>query len=139
MLFDKFNRAKSIINATNIFEQKHIHTYRSWYLICYSCPFYQILTCVNAILDTDKQIEPRRAAVTVIRQLFVGLETETIAFLKEDILPIYRTLKRIYRDDPDDVMRLQAQLALEELNENMKNLVFPKLELSAEKNVLHLK
>lgn len=101
--------------------------------------FYQILTCVNAILDTDKQIEPKRAAVTVIRQLFVGLETETIAFLKEDILPIYRTLKRIYRDDPDDVMRLQAQLALEELNENMKNIVFPKLELSTDKNVLHLK
>lgn len=35
-------------------------------------------------------------------------------------------------------MRLQAQLALEELNENMKNFVFPKPQLNAEKKIVML-
>lgn len=98
----------------------------------------QVLVCVHAIISTDKAAEARRAAVTVIRQLFVGLDSEMIAFLKDDILPIYRTLKQIYNDDKDDVMRLQAQLALEELNENMKNFAFPKPQLHMEKKIVML-
>ncbi|KAF7262784.1 hypothetical protein GWI33_004125 [Rhynchophorus ferrugineus] len=98
----------------------------------------EVLVCVHAIVTTDKAIEPRRAAVTVIRQLFVGLESETIEFLKDEILQIYRTLKTIYNTDKDDVMRLQAQLALEELNENMKNYVFPKPELNLQKKIIML-
>ncbi|CAH1183726.1 unnamed protein product [Phaedon cochleariae] len=98
----------------------------------------EVLSCVNAIIATDKSPQARRAAVTVIRQLFVGLESEMLAFLKEDILPIYRTLKAVYNDDKDEVMRLQAQLALEELNENMKSLVFAKPQLHTEKNIVML-
>lgn len=94
--------------------------------------------CVHAIVATDKAVEARRAAVTVIRQLFVGLQGEMIAFLKEEILPVYRTLKEIYYNDKDDVMRLQAQLALEELNDNMKSFVFPNPELSFEKKIVML-
>jgi len=63
------------------------------------------LTCVDAIIITDKAPECRRAAVTVIRQLLTGLEKEMIAFLKDDILPVYRTLKQIYENDKDDIMR----------------------------------
>ncbi|RZC37025.1 transport and Golgi organization protein 6, partial [Asbolus verrucosus] len=98
----------------------------------------EVLVCVHAVIATDKAAEARRAALTVIRQLFVGLRSEMIAFLKEDILPIYRTLKEVYCNDRDDVMRLQAQLALEELNENMKTFVFPNPELSFEKKVVML-
>lgn len=60
-------------------------------------------------------------------------------FLKDEILEIYRTLKNIYHSDKDDVMRLQAQLALEELNENVKDFVFPKPELQIGKKVVILK
>lgn len=74
-------------------------------------------------------MEVRRAAVCVIRQLFVGLGKDMLAFLKEDVLPIYRSLKKVYREDPDDVTRLQAQLALDELNEIMKELLAPELAL----------
>lgn len=91
---------------------------------------YQVLVCVHAIITTDKAIEARRAAVTVIRQLLAGLEVEMVTFLKDHILEIYRTLKMIYQNDKDDVMRLQAQLALEELNENVKKYLGtgPRLE-----------
>lgn len=112
---------------------------------------------MDAIILTDKAPECRRAAVTVIRQLLSGLEKEMIAFLKEDILPIYRTLKQIYENDKDDVMRwdlpvkncekvtenglffrLQAQLALEELNENMNEFLFPKPQINTDKKIIML-
>lgn len=98
----------------------------------------QVLVCVHAVICTDKSPQARRAAVTVLRQLFLGLESEMIAFLKEDILPIYRSLKEIYHTDKDDVMRLQAQLALEELNENMKAFVLPMPQLPTEKKIIML-
>ncbi|CAG9853857.1 unnamed protein product [Phyllotreta striolata] len=100
--------------------------------------FTEVLVCVHSIISTDKSPQARRAAVTVIRQLFVGLDQEIIAFFKDDILPVYRTLKHIYNSDKDDVMRLQAQLALEELNESMKNFVFPKPELNFDKKIVML-
>lgn len=90
------------------------------------------------MITTDKSPQARRSAVAVIRQLFVGLKSEMITFLKDDILPIYRTLKEIYYNDKDDVMRLQAQLALEELNENMKNFVLPNPQLHTEKKIVML-
>lgn len=93
----------------------------------------EILVCVHAIITTDKAIEPRRAAVTVIRQLFAGLEVETITFLKDHILELYRTLKNIYEVDKDEVMRLQAQLALEQLNENVKEFLMVGPRLQADK------
>nr|XP_023018764.1 transport and Golgi organization protein 6 homolog [Leptinotarsa decemlineata] len=99
----------------------------------------EVLVCVHAVIATDKSPQARRAAVGVIRQLFVGLEKETIAFLKDDILTIYRTLKDIYNSDSDDVMRLQSQLALEELNENMKSFVLAPPKLHDEKKIVVLK
>lgn len=60
-----------------------------------------------------------------------------INYLKDELLEIYRTLKNIYYNDKDDVMRLQAQLALEELNENVKKFMFPALNM--EKNFVLLK
>ncbi|XP_056630765.1 transport and Golgi organization protein 6 homolog [Diorhabda sublineata] len=101
--------------------------------------FTEVLVCVHAIIATDKSPQARRAAVTVIRQLFVGLDQDIIVFFKEDILPVYKTLKQIYNNDKDDVMRLQAQLALEELNESMKNFVFPTPKLNINKNIVMLK
>ncbi|KAK5646608.1 hypothetical protein RI129_005072 [Pyrocoelia pectoralis] len=98
----------------------------------------EVLVCVHGIITTDKMIEPRRAAVTVIRQLFVGLEKEMVVFLKDEILHVYRTLKQIYNNDADDVMRLQAQLALEQLNENMAEFIFPNPKLHYEKKIVIL-
>lgn len=61
--------------------------------------FTEVLVCVHAIISTDKSPQARRAAVTVIRQLFVGLDQDIIVFFKEDILPVYRTLKQIYNNE----------------------------------------
>lgn len=84
---------------------------------------------MHAAIETEKAVEPRRAAVAVIRQILVGLGSEMTRYLTDDMLMIYRTLKVIYNDDADDVMRLQAQLALEVLNENMRDSLFPSSSL----------
>lgn len=76
--------------------------------------------------------------MTVLRQLFIGLDSEMITFLKDEILEIYRSLKMIYNNDTDDVMRLQAQLALEELNENVKKFLLQPSSISFKKKVIVL-
>ncbi|XP_018322428.1 uncharacterized protein LOC108735101 isoform X2 [Agrilus planipennis] len=99
----------------------------------------EVLTCVHGVITTDKAPEPRRAAVHVLRQIFVGLGKEMILILKDEILFIYRSLKNIYQNDVDDVVRLQAQLCLEELNANMMEFIFPQPQLHSEKKVIELK
>lgn len=73
----------------------------------------------------------------VISSLLKGLGKETLIQLKENLLPIYRTLKKLYRDDNEDsVVRLHAQIALEELNDIVKQFLFP--EVKVEKRIFVL-
>lgn len=73
----------------------------------------------------------------VISSLLKGLGKETLLQLKDNLLPIYRTLKDLYRDpDEDSVVRLHAQIALEELNDIVKQFLFP--EVSMDKQIFVL-
>lgn len=75
-------------------------------------------------------MECRRAAVMVISSLLKGLGKETLVQLKENLLPIYRTLKNLHRDDSEDsVVRLHAQIAIEELNDIINQLLFPEVKM----------
>lgn len=58
----------------------------------------------------------------IISSLLKGLGTETLIQLKDNLLPIYRTLKNIYRNENEDsVVRLHAQIALDELNDIVRD------------------
>lgn len=72
----------------------------------------------------------------IISSLLKGLGKETLIQLKDNLLPIYRTLKKIYRNENEDsVVRLHAQIALEELN----NIVRESLpDLKMEKQIFIL-
>lgn len=66
----------------------------------------------------------------VIANLIKGLGKETLLELKDNLLPIYRSLKNVYRDENEDpVLRLHAQLALEELNDVVKDFLFPEIKM----------
>lgn len=66
----------------------------------------------------------------VISSLIKGLGKETLLQLKEQLLPIYRTLKELYRDHNEDTtVRLHAQIALEELNAVVNQILFPELKM----------
>ncbi|XP_049867683.1 transport and Golgi organization protein 6 [Pectinophora gossypiella] len=98
---------------------------------------YEVLLCIWSIIESDKAVECRRAAVMVISSLLKGLGKETLIQLKENLLPVYRTLKNLYRDENEDsVVRLHAQIALEELNDTVTQLMFPELKMEKQIFVL---
>ncbi|XP_053613265.1 transport and Golgi organization protein 6 homolog [Plodia interpunctella] len=98
---------------------------------------YEVLHCIWSILETDNAIECRRASVMVIASLIKGLDRELLVGLKDNLLPVYRTLKALYRDpDEDSVLRLHAQLALEELNDIVNDFMFPEVKIEKQIFVL---
>ncbi|XP_063376485.1 transport and Golgi organization protein 6 [Cydia fagiglandana] len=118
---DPFIRASALSNLAEIALVLH---YRVGSII------YEILLCVWSIIETDPAVECRRAAVMVISSLLKGLGKDTLIELKDNLLPIYRTLKELYRDpDEDPTVRLHAQIALEELNDIVKHFLIPTVSM----------
>uniref|UniRef100_A0A8C4NSE8 Transport and golgi organization 6 homolog n=1 Tax=Dicentrarchus labrax TaxID=13489 RepID=A0A8C4NSE8_DICLA len=89
----------------------------------------ELSSCLTALIKTEKEAEVRRAAVHVITLLLRGLSDKSTQVLSDVLLDLYRALKWVVRSDPDDVTVLHAQLALEELSDVMKRLIFPEQKL----------
>lgn len=71
----------------------------------------------------------------VIASLLKGLGQDTLVELKENILPIYRTLNKLYKDpNEDSVLKLHAQIALEELDDIVKQYLA--LQVPMEKEII---
>ncbi|XP_014248082.1 transport and Golgi organization protein 6 homolog [Cimex lectularius] len=104
---DHLVRASSLSNLGELCKilSYRIHTYLT-----------EIFYCIECIFDTDKFMEPRRAAVMVLTQLLKGLGPDSLTVLENILLELYRKLKFIYNNDKDDITKLHAQLALEEIN-----------------------
>ncbi|KAE8748287.1 hypothetical protein FOCC_FOCC004923 [Frankliniella occidentalis] len=96
----------------------------------------ELLVCVQSILRFDKALEPRRASVMVLTHLLRGLDAETFPVLQEAALELYRSLKTVYCEDQDDVVRLHAQLALEELGRLAQEILFPKISMEKKIHIL---
>ncbi|XP_017884516.1 transport and Golgi organization protein 6 homolog [Ceratina calcarata] len=90
----------------------------------------EVIYCIGCIVKTDKAPECRRAAVMVSTLLLRGLGKDTLTSLGKDLVDLYRGLKHLRDNDEDPVLRLHAQLALEELDYVMRDFLFspPKLE-----------
>ncbi|XP_029952972.1 transport and Golgi organization protein 6 homolog isoform X2 [Salarias fasciatus] len=89
----------------------------------------ELSSCLTALIKTEKEVEVRRAAVHVIVLLLRGLSDKTTQVLGDVLLDLYRALRLVSRSDPDQVAVLQAQLALEELDEVMRRFLFPQQKL----------
>lgn len=68
------------------------------------------------IVKSDKAPECRRAALLVVTLLFRGLGKDTLTSLGDNLVNLYRVLKHLRDEDNDPVLRLHAQLALEEID-----------------------
>ncbi|KAK2582513.1 hypothetical protein KPH14_004811 [Odynerus spinipes] len=90
----------------------------------------EVLYCINSIIETDKAPECRRAAVLVITLLLRGLGKHVLSSFSKDLVVLYRSLRHLRNNDNDPVLRLHAQLALEEIDEIVQDFLFakPKLE-----------
>ncbi|KAG7208656.1 hypothetical protein KM043_014861 [Ampulex compressa] len=90
----------------------------------------EIIYCITCIIKTDKAPECKRAAVLVVTLLLRGLGKDVLTELKNDLVGLFRGLKHLYDNDEDPVLRLHAQLALEELDHIVHDALFspPRLE-----------
>ncbi|XP_039280530.1 transport and Golgi organization protein 6 homolog [Nilaparvata lugens] len=85
----------------------------------------EILNCVECVVLTDKCPEPRRAAVLLVTLLLRGLSTDALQVLQPILVRLYRALKRTYQLDKDDVTKLHAQLALQEIDSIVQEFLCP--------------
>ncbi|XP_015600322.1 transport and Golgi organization protein 6 homolog [Cephus cinctus] len=90
----------------------------------------EVLYCIGCIIKTDKALECRRAGVLVATLLLRGLGKDALRSLGSDLVTVYRGLIHLRDTDDDPVLRLHAQLALEELDDIVKDFLFsnPKLQ-----------
>ncbi|KAK3921404.1 Transport and Golgi organization protein 6-like protein [Frankliniella fusca] len=96
----------------------------------------ELLVCVQSTLHFDKALEPRRASIMVVTQLLRGLDASSFSVLQEAALQLYRCLKKVYCEDEDDIVRLHAQLALEELGKLAEDIIFPKISMEKKIHIL---
>uniref|UniRef100_A0A8D0SF73 Transport and golgi organization 6 homolog n=1 Tax=Sus scrofa TaxID=9823 RepID=A0A8D0SF73_PIG len=90
---------------------------------------HEVTACLIAVAKTDPEVQVRRAAIHVIVLLLRGLSQKATEVLKDVLRDLYHLLKHVVRLEPDDVAKLHAQLALEELDEIMRNFLFPPQKL----------
>jgi len=90
---------------------------------------HEVTACLIAVAKTDREVQVRRAAIHVIVLLLRGLSQKATEVLRDVLKDLYHLLKHVVRLEPDDVAKLHAQLALEELDEIMRNFLFPPQKL----------
>ncbi|XP_075851860.1 transport and Golgi organization protein 6 homolog isoform X2 [Microcebus murinus] len=90
---------------------------------------HEVTACLIAVAKTDREVQVRRAAVHVVVLLLRGLSQKATEVLKDVLTDLYHLLKHVVCVEPDDVAKLHAQLALEELDEIMRNFLFPPQKL----------
>ncbi|XP_045675012.1 transport and Golgi organization protein 6 homolog isoform X1 [Phyllostomus hastatus] len=97
---------------------------------------HEVTACLIAVAKTDHEVQVRRAAIHVIVLLLRGLSQKATEVLRDVLKDLYHLLKHVVHLEPDDVAKLHAQLALEELDEIMRNFLFPPQKL--EKKIMVL-
>ncbi|XP_012251932.2 transport and Golgi organization protein 6 homolog [Athalia rosae] len=92
----------------------------------------EVILCIGSIIKTDKIPECRRAAVLVATLMLQGLGKAALASLGSELLPLYRALLSLRKNDDDQVLRLHAQLAIDELDDIVRDFLIskPRLENS---------
>ncbi|XP_072136162.1 transport and Golgi organization protein 6 homolog isoform X2 [Mobula birostris] len=97
---------------------------------------HEVSTCLSAVVKTEREAEVRRAAIHVITLLLRGLCDKALQVLGDVLRDLYRLLKFSVQRDVDEVVRLHAQLALEELDLVVRRALFPEEKLEKEITVL---
>ncbi|XP_021025541.1 transport and Golgi organization protein 6 homolog [Mus caroli] len=117
---DAAHRASSLANLGELCQRLH-------FLL--GPVVHEVTACLIAVAKTDNDVQVRRAAVHVVVLLLRGLSQKATEVLSEVLKDLYHLLKHVVRLEPDDVAKLHAQLALEELDEIMRNFLFPPQKL----------
>ncbi|KAM7332576.1 hypothetical protein ACRRTK_009284 [Alexandromys fortis] len=90
---------------------------------------HEVTACLIAVAKSDNDVQVRRAAIHVVVLLLRGLSQKATEVLSNVLKDLYHLLKHVVHLEPDDVAKLHAQLALEELDEIIRNFLFPPQKL----------
>uniref|UniRef100_A0A8C6RMG2 Transport and golgi organization 6 n=1 Tax=Nannospalax galili TaxID=1026970 RepID=A0A8C6RMG2_NANGA len=91
---------------------------------------HEVTACLIAVAKTDREVQVRRGAIHVIVLLLRGLSQKATEVLSDVLKDLYHLLKHVVRSEPDDIAKLHAELALEELDDIMRNFLFPPQKLA---------
>lgn len=76
----------------------------------------EIMSCIKFTLQSDPSIEVKRACIMYFHLLLNNLDLNTLPAIQSELNNMTQLLKRTYDLTLDDLIRLHAQLALEQLN-----------------------
>ncbi|CAI9720086.1 and Golgi organization 6 homolog [Octopus vulgaris] len=97
---------------------------------------YEIFSCCSSLAKHDSSAEVRAAAVLLITQLLQGLGKDTFVLLEDILKDLYKLLKSIKSEEHNEAVKLQTNLALNELHDLVKDALFPKQVLTKRIRVL---
>ena len=90
---------------------------------------HEIIESLHVIVQFDKAIEVRRAGVFVIKSILEGLGDDALVVLQSKLKDIWRTLIAQRNSEPDEIMQVHIQQAIEAINEIVKKLFQPGSDL----------
>lgn len=90
----------------------------------------EVFSVLYDAVAQDESHEVRRAAVLVVTLLLQGLGGDALKVLNDVVRDMYRVLRRLEASDPDPVVRLHAQLALQEVDSIMRRFLLPSTGLT---------
>ncbi|EGG14080.1 hypothetical protein DFA_11843 [Cavenderia fasciculata] len=88
----------------------------------------EILSCLNSMLTSEREIEVRRGAIFVYQLLLRGFGLDAFnqgSSMSQELQTTYRQLKYLESTDPDPVCKFHARTALSELETITKEFIFP--------------
>ncbi|KAK6178181.1 hypothetical protein SNE40_012991 [Patella caerulea] len=97
---------------------------------------HEILSCCGSVLKFDEDVEVRKAAALVFTHLLQGVGKHAFKILDSGLKDVYRLLKSVNMVETDQVVKDHVNLALNELDDIMREALFPKQVLSKMVRVL---
>ena len=89
----------------------------------------EIFSALHQVIQFDKAVEVRRAGIFVIKLLLEGLGNDAFGVLQGVIRDIWKTLIAQRNSEPDEIMQVHIEQAIEEINKIVKKLLTPSNEL----------
>ncbi|ESO91002.1 hypothetical protein LOTGIDRAFT_163518 [Lottia gigantea] len=124
---DPLIRASSLSNLTELSQLLHFSI---------GSHIHEIISCCGSILKSDVNDEARKAAALVFTHLLQGTGRDSFQILGTALKDLYRLLKSVYITESNDIVKTHITLALNELDQIMKEFLFPKQTLTKKIQVL---
>ncbi|XP_062575035.1 transport and Golgi organization protein 6 homolog isoform X2 [Saccostrea cucullata] len=96
----------------------------------------EVFTCCSALLKSDSDVEVRKASALTLTLILRGLGKSVLQVLGSVIRDLYQLLKLTERSEKDEGVRRQIILAYNELDDIMREELFPKQVLQKKIRVL---